>query len=117
MTVAITTQVTEQTLSVIESYKAVTMSDDDARDFATDLLEQAIVDIEANPLQYPFEQNALANGVKLRRWLDPTGKYICLFRYNQQTEEAILDILPAHVRTGYHFSISSRSPAHKDRSM
>lgn len=39
MTVAITTQVTEQTLSVIESYKAVTMSDDDARDFATDLLE------------------------------------------------------------------------------
>jgi hypothetical protein len=40
MTVAITTQVTEQTLSVIESYKAVTMSDDDARDFATDLLEQ-----------------------------------------------------------------------------
>ena len=54
MTVAITTQVTEQTLSVIESYKAVTMSDDDARDFATDLLEQAIVDIEANPLQYPF---------------------------------------------------------------
>ena len=92
MTVAITTQVTEQTLSVIESYKEVTMSDDDARDFATDLLEQAIVDIEANPLQYPFEQNALANGVKLRRWLDPTGKYICLFRYNQQTDEAILDI-------------------------
>jgi hypothetical protein len=40
MTVAITTQVTEQTLSVIESYKAVTMSDDDARDFATDLLNK-----------------------------------------------------------------------------
>lgn len=92
MTVAITTQVTELTLSVVESYKAVTMSDEDAHDFATDLLEQAIVDIEANPLQYPYEQTALANGVHVRRWLDPTGKYICLFRHNQQSDEAILDI-------------------------
>lgn len=76
-----------------------------------------IVDIEANPLQYPFEQNALANGVKLRRWLDPTGKYICLFRYNQQTDEAILDIFASTRQDWLSLSISSRSPAHKDRSM
>lgn len=92
MTVAITTQVTEQTLDTIESYKAVTMTSQDARDFATDLLIQATVDIEANPLQYPYEPNALAQGVHVRRWLDPTGKYICLFRYNQDADVAILDI-------------------------
>lgn len=100
MTVALTTQVTEQTLSAIETYKAVTMSEEDARDFATDLLEQAIVGIEENPLQFPLEQNALANGVQLRRWLDPTGKYVCLFRYNKHTDEAILDIF-ASTRQDY----------------
>jgi len=100
MTIALTTDVTEQTLTVIESYKSVTMSDEDARDFATDLLEQAIVDIEANPLHYPCDQNALLNGVQLRRWLDPTGKYICLFRYNPLADEAILDIF-ASTRQDY----------------
>lgn len=100
MTVVRITQVAEQTLPVIESYKSVTMPGDDARDFATDLLEQAIDDIEANPLQYPFEQNALANGVRSRRWLDHFGKYTCLFRYNQHTDEAILDIF-ASTRQDY----------------
>lgn len=92
MTIVLTTQVTEQTLNFIESFKAEKMPFSEAQDFVSNLLENAIVDIEENPHQYPIEQNALLRGVTLRRWLDRTGKYICLFRYFQATDEAILDI-------------------------
>ncbi len=36
----------------------------------------------------------------LRRWIDSSGKYICLFRYNPTTDTAILDIF-ASTRQDY----------------
>ncbi|OAD98057.1 hypothetical protein [Pantoea sp. OXWO6B1] len=92
MAKAFTTDSTEHTLNLIETYKERRMLRADAQAFTSDLLEQAINDIEENPLQYREDSDALELGVRLRRWIDPTGKYICLFRYNQATDEAILDI-------------------------
>ncbi|KEY58918.1 hypothetical protein [Serratia sp. DD3] len=92
MAIALTTQITEQTLNIIQSFKAERIPLSEAEDFVSNLLEKAIVDIEANPLQYPIDQTALLLGVRLHRWLDPTGKYICLFRYLPATDEVILDI-------------------------
>ncbi|KKB02728.1 hypothetical protein TN98_21050 [Pantoea anthophila] len=68
------------------------MTQSEARAFATDLLAQAIDAIEANPLQYREDIYALERGVRLRRWLNPTGEYICLYRYDEVTDEAKLDI-------------------------
>ena len=87
-----TTSTTEQTLSIIESYKAARIPLNQAREEVTDLLEEAIAAIEANPLQYPVDLHAQAQGVLIRRWMDSSGKYTCLFRYNPTTDTAILDI-------------------------
>lgn len=100
MALVITTSTTEQTLSIIESYKASIMPLSQARDEVTDLLEEAIEAIEANPLQYPVDLHAQAQGVLIRRWMDHSGKYTCLFRYNSQTDTAILDIF-ASTRQDY----------------
>lgn len=100
MALVITTSTTEQTLSIIESYKASWMPLNQARDEVTDLLEEAIEDIEANPLQYPVDLHAQAQGVLIRRWMDKSGKYTCLFRYNPATDTAVLDIF-ASTRQDY----------------
>lgn len=100
MTVAITTTTTEQTLDIIQSFKATRMPAGQALNEVSDLLEEAIVDIESNPLQYPLDVHAQALGVMLRRWMDSSGKYICLFRYNLTTDMAILDIF-ASTRQDY----------------
>ena len=100
MTVAITTNTTEQTLSTIESFKSAWMPLTQAQDETSDLLERAINDIEENPLQYPVDSHAQQQGVMLRRWMDPTGKYTCLFRYHATTDIASLDIF-ASTRQDY----------------
>jgi len=92
MAKAFTTNTTELTLDIIGAYKEKRMSKSEAQAFANDLLEQAIEAIEENPLQYREDIDALERGVRLRRWLNPTGEYICLYRYNEATDEAILDI-------------------------
>lgn len=92
MALVITTQTTEQTLRFIEAYKARNMPLSDAQGFTSDLLEEAIIDIEANPLQYPVDPDALLRGVTIRRWLDQSGKYLCLFRYFASRDEAVLDL-------------------------
>ncbi|MBD3696921.1 hypothetical protein IE969_30095 [Klebsiella pneumoniae] len=50
MTVAITTNTTEQTLNTIQSFKIARMPLNQAQNEVSDLLEEAIVDIENNPL-------------------------------------------------------------------
>lgn len=100
MTVAITTNTTEQTLSTIESFKIARMPLSQAQNEVSDLLEEAIVDIENNPLQYPLDVHAQTQGVMLRRWIDSSGKYVCLFRYNPTTDTAMLDIF-ASTRQDY----------------
>ncbi len=49
MTVAITTNTTEQTLNTIQSFKIARMPLNQAQNEVSDLLEEAIVDIENNP--------------------------------------------------------------------
>ncbi|MNB69989.1 hypothetical protein D3C81_188090 [compost metagenome] len=100
MATVITTRTTEQTLNIIQSFKATRMPISQARNEVSDLLEGAIVAIEANPLQYPVDIHAQALGVMLRRWMDSSGKYTCLFRYHPVTDTAILDIF-ASTRQDY----------------
>ncbi|WP_367144211.1 hypothetical protein [Pantoea stewartii] len=92
MTIALTSDTTDYTLKIIESFKEQRMTQSEAQAFTSDLLEKAIDDIEANPLQYREDYEALELGVRLRRWIDPSGKYICLFRYDEVKDEAKLDI-------------------------
>lgn len=100
MTVAIITNTTEQTLNTIESFKTTRMPPSQAQKEVSDLLEEAIVDIENNPCQYPLDVYAQSRGIMLRRWIDRAGKYICLFHYNPTTDTAILDIF-ASTRQDY----------------
>ncbi|MBK0098904.1 hypothetical protein IBT49_23185 [Erwinia sp. S63] len=86
------TQTGEQTLDNIESFLQPKHGDQEAMEIVLNIAEQAGAAIKANPLMYPVDANAQLSGVQLRRWLDPTGKYICLFRYNAQTDTALLDI-------------------------
>lgn len=92
MTIALTTDTTDYTLKIIESFKEQRMTSFDAQTFTSDLLEKATDDIEANPLQYRVDSDALELGIRLRRWIDPTGQYICLYRYNEIKDVAMLDV-------------------------
>ncbi len=72
MTVAITTNTTEQTLNTIQSFKIARMPLNQAQNEVSDLLEEAIVDIENNP-PIPCRCSSSSPGVMLRRWIDSSG--------------------------------------------
>lgn len=93
MTVAITTKHTERSLSTIEYFLSNRMEPDEASDFVTNLLIQATDSIESNPLQYPLNQDALAYGAQVHNWFDPTGKYVCCYRYDQPKDTAVIYII------------------------
>lgn len=86
------TQTGEQTLDSIESFLQQKLGEEDAQEFVINIVQQAGAAIGTNPLMYPLELSAQGRGVQLRRWLDPTGKYICLFRYYPQADTVLLDI-------------------------
>jgi len=100
LTVANLTQTAEQTLDVIEAFKAARMPLNEAKDFTSALLEKALDDIEANPLLYPVDLSAQEYGITLRRWIDPENQYVCLYRYFPEPDVAILDIF-ASTRQDY----------------
>ncbi len=92
MTIVYITRTAEQTLDVIDAYKAIRMPLKEAQAFTTDLLERALDAIETNPTRYPPDPGALQMGITLQRWLDVDSQYLCLYRYFPKEDMALLDI-------------------------
>lgn len=92
MTDVYITKTAEQTLDVIQAYKAARMSLEEAQDFTDDLLERALDAVETNPARYPPDPGALQMGVTLQRWLDVDSQYLCLYRYFPKEDIVLLDI-------------------------
>lgn len=100
MTVVYITKTAEQTLDVIQAYKAAKMPLEEAQDFTDDLLERALDAVETNPARYPPDPGALQMGVTLQRWLDVDSQYLCLYRYFPKEDIALMDIF-ASTRQNY----------------